>query len=197
MTYWPGPSNLMMVRDKSGNVAGAARAARCRSKGGRPEIDVAISSNTAGSTMPEGLEQTARPLRQSRALSAWAHARADELDQFGDPLQEERSMGSPTAGEGSLAPTLRRVCEKFLSALDRVRGERDRDPLAARAALRQAVTAYVTALRSEGISPPWVLESVIAFARGCRPRRSAPRSPDPVEVDIVRWSLAALDWSFG
>jgi hypothetical protein len=89
---------------------------------------------------------------------------------------------------------LRPVCERLIAALDRVRGDRDRDSLAARAALRQAVSAYVGALRAEGISAPWVLESVVAFARGCRPRRTALRSPDPVEADIVRWSLVALEW---
>lgn len=90
---------------------------------------------------------------------------------------------------------LRPVCERLISALDLVRGDSDRDPLASRVALRHAVSAYVAALRAEGISSPWVLESVLAFARACRPRRAtAPRAPDPVEVDVVRWSLAALEW---
>ncbi len=92
------------------------------------------------------------------------------------------------------ASWLRPVCERLLTALERVRGERERDTLAARAALRHAVTAYVRALRAEGISAPWVLESVIAFARGVRPRRTPARTKDPVEADVVRWSLAALEW---
>jgi hypothetical protein len=94
------------------------------------------------------------------------------------------------------APTggLRPICERLLSALERARGEHDRERLATRAALRQAVTAYVEALRSEGISPPWVLESVVAFARGVHPRKPVTRGSDPVEADVVRWSLAALRW---
>jgi hypothetical protein len=107
---------------------------------------------------------------------------------------------------------LRPICERFLSTLERARGGHDRERLAARAALRHAVTAYVEALRSEGISPPWVLESVVAFARGVRPRRAAPMNKDSsavppgkdprtvppdkdsVEADVVRWSMAALRW---
>lgn len=97
----------------------------------------------------------------------------------------------------TIASWLRPVCERLISALDLVRRDSDRDQLASRVALRQAVSAYVRALRAEGISSPWVLESVVAFARGCRPRRtSTTRSPDPIEVDVVRWSLAALEWPY-
>jgi hypothetical protein len=107
---------------------------------------------------------------------------------------------APNTAQAASAPRapatswLRPICERLLTALDRVWREHDRDPLVARAALRQAVTAYVRALRAEGISSPWVLESVVAFARGCRPRRSASSAHDPVEADVVRWSLAALEW---
>jgi hypothetical protein len=104
------------------------------------------------------------------------------------------ARNSSTAPRSSSTSWLRPVCERLIAALDRVRGDQDRDPLESRVALRQAVSAYVRALRSEGISSPWVLESVVAFARGCRPRRTTVRSPDPVEADIVRWSLAALEW---
>ena len=89
---------------------------------------------------------------------------------------------------------LRPVCERLLSTLERARGDHDRERLATRAALRLAVTAYVEALRSEGISPPWVLESVVAFARGVRPRRPVAQGTDSVEADVVRWSMAALRW---
>jgi hypothetical protein len=89
---------------------------------------------------------------------------------------------------------LRPVCERLLSTLERARGDHDRERLATRAALRLAVTAYVEALRSEGISPPWVLESVVAFARGVRPRRPVAQDSDSVEADVVRWSMAALRW---
>ena len=89
---------------------------------------------------------------------------------------------------------LRPICERFLATLERARGDHDRERLATRAALRHAVTAYVEALRSEGISPPWVLESVVAFARGVRPRRAVPQDKDSVEADVVRWSMAALRW---
>jgi len=92
------------------------------------------------------------------------------------------------------ATGLRPICEQLLATLERARGDHDRERLATRAALRHAVTAYVNALRSEGISPPWVLESVVAFARGVRPARSVARPRDPVEADVVRWSLAALRW---
>jgi len=99
----------------------------------------------------------------------------------------------PPDAWGSGPSWLRPVCERLVNALDRARGEHERDSLASRVVLRQAVSAYVRALRAEGISAPWVLESVVAFARGCRPRLAA-RSPDPVEADVVRWSLAALEW---
>lgn len=100
-----------------------------------------------------------------------------------------------TPSRASSGTWLQPVCERLIAALDVVRKDRDRDSLASRAALRSAVSAYVTALRAEGISSPWVLESVVAFARACRPRRAAViRSPDPVEADVVRWSLAALEW---
>ena len=89
---------------------------------------------------------------------------------------------------------LRPICERLLTTLERARGDHDRERLATRAALRHAVTAYVDALRSEGISPPWVLESVVAFARGVRPRRPVAQDSDSVEADVVRWSLAALRW---
>ena len=103
--------------------------------------------------------------------------------------------GGASPSRSSVASWLRPVCERLISALDLVRGESDRDPLASRVALRHAVSAYVAALRAEGISSPWVLESVVAFARACRPRRASPqRAPDPVEADVVRWSLAALEW---
>lgn len=89
---------------------------------------------------------------------------------------------------------LRPICERLLTTLERARGDHDRERLATRAALRHAVTAYVDALRSEGISPPWVLESVVAFARGVHPRRPVVQDTDSVEADVVRWSLAALRW---
>jgi hypothetical protein len=98
------------------------------------------------------------------------------------------------ANRGTAASLLQPICERLLAALDCVRREHNRDSLRARATLRHAVTAYVRTLRAEGISSPWVLESVIAFARGCRPSRAALVSHDPVEADIVRWSLAALEW---
>jgi hypothetical protein len=91
-------------------------------------------------------------------------------------------------------PGLRPVCERLLTALERVRGEPDSARLATRAALRQAVMAYIQALRSEGIAPAWVLQSVVAFARGVRPGRAVPQTADPVEEDVLRWSLAALRW---
>jgi hypothetical protein len=90
---------------------------------------------------------------------------------------------------------LRPICERLLTTLERARGDHDRERLATRAALRHAVTAYIEALRSEGISPPWVLESVVAFARGVHPRRPVVvQERDSVEADVVRWSLAALRW---
>jgi hypothetical protein len=114
---------------------------------------------------------------------------------------ERQLMVGDTAHVGASPPRasagswLRPVCERLISALDLARRDPDRDPLASRVALRHAVSAYVAALRAEGISSPWVLESVVAFARACRPRRAtAQRLPDPVEADVVRWSLAALDW---
>jgi hypothetical protein len=99
-----------------------------------------------------------------------------------------------TGPRGSSGSWLRPICERLLAALDRVRGDQERERLRTRAALRQAVTAYVRALRSEGISAPWVLESVVAFARGARPTRTSPKGQDPVEADVVRWSMAALEW---
>lgn len=101
---------------------------------------------------------------------------------------------TPASVPRTPTPGLRPICERLLSSLERARGEPDRGRLATRAALRHAVTAYVEALRSEGISPPWVLESVVAFARGVRPGRSLAREGDSVEADVVRWSLAALRW---
>ncbi len=110
----------------------------------------------------------------------------------------ETARAVATPSRAPAGSWLRPVCERLISALDVVRGDHDRDPLASRAALRNAVSAYVTALRAEGISSPWVLESVVAFARACRPRRAAvTRSPDPVEADVVRWSLVALEWPLG
>jgi hypothetical protein len=96
----------------------------------------------------------------------------------------------PRTSPGGLRP----ICQRLLATLERARGDQDRERLATRAALRHAVTAYVDALRSEGISPPWVLESVVAFARGVRPRRPVVQDSDSVEADVVRWSLAALRW---
>ena len=114
------------------------------------------------------------------------------------PMLGETARAVATPSRAPAGSWLRPVCERLISALDVVRGDPDRDPLASRAALRNAVSAYVTALRAEGISSPWVLESVVAFARACRPRRSAnTRSPDPVEADVVRWSLVALEWPVG
>jgi hypothetical protein len=101
---------------------------------------------------------------------------------------------TPASVTSMSATGLRPICERLLATLERARGDRDRERLSTRAALRHAVTAYVNALRSEGISPPWVLESVLAFARGVRTGRSPARSYDPVEADVVRWSLAALRW---
>jgi hypothetical protein len=101
---------------------------------------------------------------------------------------------TPTSVPRTAPIGLRRVCERLLSTLERARGDHDRERLATRAALRHAVTAYVEALRSEGISPPWVLESVVAFARGVRPRRPVAQDSDSVEADVVRWSMAALRW---
>ena len=72
---------------------------------------------------------------------------------------------------------LRPICERLLTTLERARGDHDRERLATRAALRHAVTAYVDALRSEGISPPWVLESVVAFARGVHRAGQSYRAP--------------------
>lgn len=110
----------------------------------------------------------------------------------------ETARAVATPSRAPAGSWLRPVCERLISALNVVRGDHDRDPLASRAALRNAVSAYVTALRAEGISSPWVLESVVAFARACRPRRTAvTRSPDPVEADVVRWSLVALEWPLG
>jgi hypothetical protein len=101
---------------------------------------------------------------------------------------------TPTAvGRFATTSWLRPACEKLLSALEKVRGN-DADGPESRAALCQAVTSYVRALRAEGISAPWVLESVVAFARGVAPRRARPVTHDPVEADVVRWSLAALEW---
>jgi hypothetical protein len=99
-----------------------------------------------------------------------------------------------TGPRGSSGSWMRPICERLLLALDRVRGDPERERLVTRAALRQAVTAFVRALRTEGISAPWVLESVVAFARGARPPRPGPRGQDPVEADVVRWSMAALEW---
>jgi hypothetical protein len=100
------------------------------------------------------------------------------------------SASVPRATPGGLRP----ICQRLLTTLERARGDHDRERLATRAALRHAVTAYVDALRSEGISPPWVLESVVAFARGVRPRQLVVQDSDSVEADVVRWSLAALRW---
>jgi hypothetical protein len=104
------------------------------------------------------------------------------------------SYVTPTSVPRTARIGLRPVCERLLSTLERARGDHDRERLATRAALRHAVTAYVEALRSEGISPPWVLESVVAFARGVRPRRPVAQDSDSVEADVVRWSMAALRW---
>jgi hypothetical protein len=110
------------------------------------------------------------------------------------PLTVAPRAVAPRMVARSFSIGLRPICERFLATLERARGDHDRERLATRAALRHAVTAYVEALRSEGISPPWVLESVVAFARGVRPRRAVPQDKDSVEADVVRWSMAALRW---
>jgi hypothetical protein len=101
---------------------------------------------------------------------------------------------TPASVPRTFSTGLRPICERLLTTLEQARGDHDRERLATRAALRHAVTAYIEALRSEGISPPWVLESVVAFARGVKPRRPVVQDNDSVEADVVRWSLAALRW---
>ena len=66
----------------------------------------------------------------------------------------ETARAVATPSRAPAGSWLRPVCERLISALDVVRGDHDRDPLASRAALRNAVSAYVTALRAEGIPSP-------------------------------------------